>query len=80
MDEQSLQALLDAAIRPYLKKGWMIQSSTPTRAQLIYTKQHGCLWKLTFGLFAWWLFPSKSIVLNFEVAPDGKIRTFKVKR
>ncbi len=77
---ERVAATLDETIRPYLKKGWVIQSISARRAQLVYTKKHGCLWKLTFGLFLWWLFPSKSVVLNIEIFPNGQVHLFKVKR
>lgn len=71
---------LDKAVRPYLRKGWVLQSQADNRAQLTWERERGCLFKLLFGWNIGLLFPKKGKVLNFEVNPRGKVRKWMRKR
>lgn len=70
---EQINVILDQAMQPYLRKGWILQSRTPTQAQLLKrAKKYGCLARIFFGL--WLLFtPRHDRLLLLSVQPNGKV-------
>lgn len=85
LDEQERSKILDDAIRPYVRRGWLIQSQSATRAQLLKKgKKSGLLTALFFlflivpGIF-YLLIPARDQIINFEVDERGKVRKTRVR-
>ncbi len=76
---------LDNAVRPYLKRGWLVQSQTATRAQLVKHpgKRSVLVFIVLFLLFAlpgilYVIWPRRDKILLLEVDDQGKVKTTKV--
>jgi len=79
MSREERAAILDAEISKYLKKGWIVQSQTETRAQLILKRERGCIGKLLFGIWDL-IFKRKGFMIVLEVDEHGKLSTCKRKQ
>ena len=80
MTSDERRARLDDAIRPYVRKGWVVQSQTDNRAQLTWERERGCLFKVLFGWNIGLLFPKKGKILNFEIDQRGRVRRYMKKQ
>lgn len=71
------------AMRPYLRKGFVIRSQTDASASLTFQRRHGLLWRATVGsdkVHDAWKGPKKGIVVNLTVMRNGRIKTSKSKQ
>jgi len=86
LSKEERSRLLEQAIRPYLKTGWLVQGQTDTRAQLVKrAKKKSCLLIIVLLLLGvvpgivYLLWPSKDQVLIMEIDPTGKVSRAKAK-
>lgn len=85
LDDAARTKILEDAIRPYLRDGWLIQSQSAHRAQLIRRGKKSKLLILILFLFLivpgifYLLLPVKEHIVLIEVNEQGKVKKTKVK-
>jgi hypothetical protein len=66
-------ALLEQAMQPYIKKGWILQSKTEGMVQLLKpAKQYGCVMRILLALILLF-FPRYDKLVTITVDPYGKV-------